>query len=98
MSFNWYIAGSGKNQKMYDFLSERIPTIGYTDNKDVNLFVAARRMYLNAVGSAWTKTCAMISSSTLAPLCRTLPWEARMTTAMVGGRKLSTYWSGSWTG
>lgn len=48
MSFNWYIAGSGKNQKMYDFLSERIPTIGYTDNKDVNLFVAARRMYLNA--------------------------------------------------
>ena len=42
MSFNWYIAGSGKNQKMYDFLSERIPTIGYTDNKDVNLFVAAR--------------------------------------------------------
>ena len=48
MSFNWYIVGSGKNQKMYDFLSERIPTIGYTDNKDVNLFVAARRMYLNA--------------------------------------------------
>lgn len=48
MSFNWYIAGSGKNQKMYDFLSERIPTIGYTDNKDVNLFVAARRMYLDA--------------------------------------------------
>lgn len=48
MSFNWYIAGSGKNQKMYDFLSERIPTIGYTDNKDVNMFIAARRMYLDA--------------------------------------------------
>lgn len=48
MSFNWYIASSGKNQKMYDFLSERIPTIGYTDNKDVNMFVAARRIYLDA--------------------------------------------------
>lgn len=48
MSFNWYITGSGKNQKMYDFLSERIPTIGYTDNNNVNLFIAAKRMYIDA--------------------------------------------------
>ena len=48
MSFNWYITGSGKNQKMYDFLSARIPTIGYTDNNDVNLFIAAKRMYIDA--------------------------------------------------
>lgn len=33
---------------MYDFLSERIPTIGYTDNNDVNLFIAAKRMYIDA--------------------------------------------------
>ncbi len=48
MSFHWYIAGSGKNQKMYDFLTKYTPTIGYTGNRNVNLFIAAKKMYIDA--------------------------------------------------
>lgn len=46
--YNWYIAGSGKNQRLYDFLAKRIPTIGYTLNGDVNLFIAAKKVYIDA--------------------------------------------------
>ncbi len=101
MSFNWYITGSGKNQKMYDFLSERIPTIGYTDNNDANLFIAAKRMYIDAyatAGSIWTRICARTLGSTSALLCLTSRWAAQMITAAAEERKRSICWSGRWTG